>query len=119
MSEPSQGDPIPVARDLRLALDHFAEACMAADLDGMLMSEAGLAFALSHLHSPLSAPTDPDALALEIDALRRARERARRLGASFDELLRMSVGVVAPAAMYDRAGRETTAGRERALEARG
>lgn len=118
MSAASRGDAIPAARDLTLALDHLSEACIALDLDQMLSAEAGMAVALGHLRS-LAPPTDPSALTREIDALRRALRRAERLGASFDDLLRASAGVMTPAELYDRDGRERAASREGALEARG
>lgn len=119
MSEASQGDPMRAAADLRLALDRFSDACIAADVDGLLASEAGLAAALSAMRRPLAPPTDPDLFRLEIELLRRALQRAERVGASFDDTVRASIGLLAPAALYNRDGREHGAAPGAALEARG
>lgn len=121
MSDASQGDAVRAAANLRLALDQLTDACINADLEKMLSAEAGLAVALSYLHTPLSPPADPTLLVLEIEALRRARERAERVGVSFAESVRASIGVLAPAALYDRGGRERGGNHapEPALEARG
>jgi hypothetical protein len=119
MSVRSEGDAVSTARDLRLALDELSEACVVLDLDRMLEAEAGLAAALTHARARLAPPADTDALTREIDALQRSFQRATRLGASLEELVRMSAGVVTPAAVYDRAGRERSTAHERALEAHG
>lgn len=119
MSEASH-DAVRAARDLRLALDQLSDACVEADLERMLAAEASLAVVLSYLHTPLSAPTDPDALMVEIEALQRARARAERVGSAFDDLVRVSIEALAPVAVYDRGGRERAAVLEpAALEARG
>lgn len=119
MSEASQGDAVRAARSLRLALDQLSDACIGADLEQLLRAEAGLAVALSYLQTPLAPPADPTLLVLEVEALRRALLRAERVGASFDEMVRASIGLLAPAALYDREGRERAASHGSALEARG
>jgi hypothetical protein len=119
MSDPSHGDAVRAATGLRLALDRLSEACIFGDLEQLLAAEAGLAVALSYLQTPLAPPADPTLLVLEVEALRRALQRAERVGASFDDMVRGSIGVLAPVALYDREGRERAGSHEPALEARG
>ena len=117
MSHTTDAAVVAAAR-LRGALDHLGNALLEADLGELLAAEAGLAAALASFRNPLAPAADPAAVALEVDLLRRAIGRCQRLGANFDDLLRMTTGLLTPASAYDKAGRERESAPARVLEAR-
>ncbi|MGE3276374.1 MAG: hypothetical protein AB7O67_14775 [Vicinamibacterales bacterium] len=109
---------VTAAVRLHGALNHLGDALVAADLNGLLTAEAGLSAALASFRTPFDPPADPSALAAEVEHLRTAIGRCQRLGAHFEDFLRLSSGVLTPASAYDRAGREREAAPARVLEAR-
>jgi hypothetical protein len=93
------------ARRVRQALEHTAAALTAADLDGLLRGEADLELALKTLTAPPSLPAeDRQALRQELDALRKALLRCRRLGGALLDVVRLSLDAQGRTAAYGRPG---------------
>ena len=108
---------LTAAARLRAALDATANALATPNLDALLAAEAALtdAFAeLSFLRSTVAeAPPVPDDIRDQLLAAQAALVRARRLGASLGDVVRISLQAHGHAAGYDpaRGAAVTLAGR--------
>ena len=96
---------VEAATRVRRALEHTAAALTAADLEGLLRSEADLELALKTLTAPPSLPPeDRQALRQELDASRKALLRCRRLGGALLDVVRLSLDAQGRTAAYGRPG---------------
>lgn len=113
MSQPSTR-PLTAAARLRAALDATARALATPNLDALLAAEAGLTDAFAEL-SYLRTVDDEQRRAVrdELLAAQAALLRARRLGASLGDVVRLSIQAHGHAAGYDpaRVAAVTLAGR--------
>ena len=77
---------------LRLALEGAAESLAHAHVEGLLASEGALAFALAEL-PPMQSLGDDDRVAVrrELEAAERALLRCRRLGATLNDYVRLTL----------------------------
>ena len=83
---------------LRQRLDETATALARADLGGLVSCEAQLQTALAALASTWPISGDRAQLAAELEQLRASVSRCRRLGASMNDFLRISLdGIGEPA----------------------
>jgi hypothetical protein len=95
--------PHPAALRLREALETLAGALATVQLDPLLASEATLAQALSGGVSPSPGGSwDRAATARELAAARATLTRCRRLGATLNDVIRLSLAAQGRASSYGR-----------------
>lgn len=106
LPKPGEGRSVTAAARLRAALDATANALAVPSLDGLLAAEAALtdAFAeLSFLRTQVGATHASPEIRDELLAAQAALLRARRLGGSLGDVVRISLQAHGHAAGYDPA----------------
>jgi hypothetical protein len=88
---------------LRQVLEQTAGALAAADLPALLQSEVDLALAVAQVTPPRGLPPDEQAaLRTEIEGVRRALTRCRRLGGALQDVVRVGLDAQGRTTEYRR-----------------
>jgi hypothetical protein len=110
---------VGVAARLRETLNGVGDALAYARLDELLSLESQLVSALGEMASVRPDPDARRALVAELDEIRAALLRCRRLGASLHEFERTVFESHGSGCSYDRTGLDRPSGRAGVLNARG
>jgi hypothetical protein len=111
---------VEAAGRVRQALEAAAGALTAADLAGLLRSEGDLELAIRRVPAPRSLPDeDRAALRAELEAIRRALRRCRRLGGALGDVVSVTLDVQGRTPGYGRPGTRPATYDRRRFDARG
>jgi len=100
----SESAPVAVARQMRTALNRAGDALVNARLDGMLDAERMLAAAVAMWPQAMPAGLDRGELRREMQGIRPALERCRRLGLALSAFANASCSATGLGRGYDRTG---------------
>jgi hypothetical protein len=96
----SPSETLAAATLLRHRLDDVADALAGADLQHLLDAEAPLGAALTALAQTSGTATQLPALAAELEGIRRALLRCRRLGVSLTSFVQLAMSAQGRDAVY-------------------